>query len=93
MRRGQVNAKTGTFVAGSASGLVLKAQALAGYIKTKSGRKLAYELVVNNVAITGLKDVIQVFQDEGTIIGYPMAGLLIGRPPNPVLECQSGHLA
>ena len=64
---GQVNAKTGTFVAGSASGLVLKAQALAGYIKTKSGRKLAYELVVNNVAITGLNDVIQVFQDEGTI--------------------------
>jgi len=64
---GQVNAKTGTFVAGSASGLVLKAQALAGYIKAKSGRKLAYELVVNNVAITGLKDVIQAFQDEGTI--------------------------
>ncbi len=65
--RGQVNAKTGTFVAGTASGLVLKAQALGGYIKTKSGRKLAFELVVNEVAITGLNDVIQAFQDEGTV--------------------------
>ncbi len=65
--RGQVNAKTGTFVAGSASGLMLKAQAFAGYIKAKSGRRLVYELVVNDVPITGLKDVIQVFQDEGTI--------------------------
>jgi D-alanyl-D-alanine carboxypeptidase len=64
---GQVNAKTGTFVAGTASGLVLKAQAFGGYIKAKSGRKLVYELVVNEVAITGLNDVIQVFQDEGTI--------------------------
>jgi PBP4 family serine-type D-alanyl-D-alanine carboxypeptidase len=64
---GQVRAKTGTFVQGTASGIVLKAQALGGYIKTKSGRQLAYELVVNDVAITGLNDVIQVFQDEGTI--------------------------
>jgi PBP4 family serine-type D-alanyl-D-alanine carboxypeptidase len=64
---GQVRAKTGTFVQGTASGIVLKAQALGGYIKTNSGRQLAYELVVNDVAITGLNDVIQVFQDEGTI--------------------------
>jgi D-alanyl-D-alanine carboxypeptidase len=64
---GQVNAKTGTFVAGTASGLVLKAQAFGGYIKAKSGRKLVYELVVNDVPITGLNDIIQVFQDEGTI--------------------------
>ena len=64
---GQVNAKTGTFVQGSSSGLVLKAQALGGYIKAKSGRQLVYELVVNNVAITGLNDVIRVFQDEGRI--------------------------
>ncbi len=64
---GQVNAKTGTFVQGSAAGVVLKTQALGGYIKTKSGRQLVYELVVNNVAITSLNDVIQVFQDEGKI--------------------------
>lgn len=64
---GQVMAKTGTFVSGSESGLVLKGQALGGYINTKSGRKLAFQLVVNNVPISGLSDVLQVFQDEGTI--------------------------
>jgi D-alanyl-D-alanine carboxypeptidase len=63
---GQVNAKTGTFVQGSASGNVL-AQSLGGYIKAKKGGMLAYELVVNNVAIADLNDVIQAFQDEGTI--------------------------
>jgi len=46
---------------------LLKAQALGGYIHTKSGRHLAYELVVNNVTVTGLKDVMQAFQDEGKI--------------------------
>lgn len=61
--KGQVHAKTGTFVQGP----VLRAQALAGYIRAKSGRKLAYELVVNNVPVTGLEDVVKVFQDEGTI--------------------------
>ncbi|HEY2106700.1 MAG TPA: D-alanyl-D-alanine carboxypeptidase, partial [Candidatus Binataceae bacterium] len=65
--RGQVNAKTGTFVLGSSAGLMLKTQALGGYIKTKSGRQLVYELVVNNVAITGLDGVLQAFQDEGRI--------------------------
>jgi D-alanyl-D-alanine carboxypeptidase len=64
---GQVSAKTGTFVQGTASGTVLKAQALGGYVNTKSGNELVFELVVNDVAITGLGDVIQVFQDEGTI--------------------------
>jgi D-alanyl-D-alanine carboxypeptidase len=46
---------------------VLKAQALGGYIKTKSGRKLVFELVVNDVAITDLNDVLKAFQDEGRI--------------------------
>ncbi len=64
---GQVSAKTGTFVQGTASGTVLKAQAFGGYITTKSGNELVYELVVNDVAITGLNDVLQAFQDEGTI--------------------------
>jgi D-alanyl-D-alanine carboxypeptidase len=68
---GKVNAKTGTFVQGTPSGVVLKAQALAGYVKTKSGRRLAFALVVNDVPITHpdnlLDTVIQVFQDEGSI--------------------------
>jgi D-alanyl-D-alanine carboxypeptidase len=64
---GQVTAKTGTFVEGNDAGLVLKGQAFGGYITTKRGRQLVYELVVNNVAITSLDDVLQAFQDEGRI--------------------------
>jgi D-alanyl-D-alanine carboxypeptidase len=63
---GQVRAKTGTYAAGTASGLLLKGQAFAGYIATKGGKHLVYEVVVNNVSITSISDVIQVFQDEGT---------------------------
>jgi D-alanyl-D-alanine carboxypeptidase len=65
--KGQVHAKTGTYVTGSPTGLVLKGQALAGYVNTKSGKTLAYELVVNNVPVKNIPDVVQVFQDEGTI--------------------------
>jgi D-alanyl-D-alanine carboxypeptidase len=64
---GHVRAKTGTFLEGSDSGLVLKGQAFGGYIHTKGGRHLVYQLVVNNVTVSGLPDVIQVFQDEGKI--------------------------
>jgi D-alanyl-D-alanine carboxypeptidase/D-alanyl-D-alanine-endopeptidase (penicillin-binding protein 4) len=65
---GQVRAKTGTYVAASASGApVLKGQAFGGYITTKHGRHLIYQLVVNNVPITSIAGVIGVFQDEGTI--------------------------
>jgi D-alanyl-D-alanine carboxypeptidase len=68
---GQVNAKTGTFIQGTSSGVVLKAQALAGYVKTKSGRQLAFALVVNDVPIAEadhmLQVVMQVFQDQGRI--------------------------
>jgi D-alanyl-D-alanine carboxypeptidase len=65
--KGQVRAKTGTFLEGSESGLLLKTQALAGYINTRGGRRLVYEVVVNNVTVSGLSDVMQVFRDEGTI--------------------------
>ncbi|HVA33159.1 MAG TPA: D-alanyl-D-alanine carboxypeptidase, partial [Candidatus Baltobacteraceae bacterium] len=64
---GQVRAKTGTFVAGSQSGMLLKGQALGGYVTTKSGRHLTFELVVNDVPISGIDDVIKVFQDQGSI--------------------------
>lgn len=64
---GQVNAKTGTFIAAAGSGIVLKAQAFGGYVEARSGQQLVYQLVVNNVPITKLEDAIQVFQDEGTI--------------------------
>jgi len=65
---GKVRAKTGTYVAASAAGVpVLKGQAFGGYITTKSGKHLIYQLVVNNVPIKSIADVIGVFQDEGTI--------------------------
>ncbi len=65
---GNVHAKTGTWVSADASGHpVLKGQAFAGYITTRSGRHLTYEVVVNNVAIDGIPDIVKIFQDEGTI--------------------------
>jgi len=65
---GQVRAKTGTYVGADASGsgLLLKGQAFAGYIATSGGKHLVYEVIVNNVPISGISDVFQVFQDEGT---------------------------
>lgn len=65
--KGRVRPKAGTFLEGSETGLVLKGQAFGGYIHTRGGRHLVYELVVNNVAVTSLNDVLTVFQDEGTI--------------------------
>ena len=61
--KGRVHAKTGTFIEGG----LIRGQAFAGYIHARSGRLLAYQLVVNNVPFKGIGDVIQVFQDEGTI--------------------------
>jgi D-alanyl-D-alanine carboxypeptidase len=69
--RGQVRAKTGTFVAGSESGLTIKGQAFGGYIAAKSGNHLVYQLVVNNVEVKTLEQMIpvllQIFQDEGAV--------------------------
>jgi D-alanyl-D-alanine carboxypeptidase len=65
--KGQVRAKTGTYAEGSATGLMLKGQAFAGYIDARSGKRLIYELVVNNVPFSQLDQILQVFQDEGRI--------------------------
>jgi D-alanyl-D-alanine carboxypeptidase/D-alanyl-D-alanine-endopeptidase (penicillin-binding protein 4) len=66
--RGQVRAKTGTYVSASPPGPVLRAQALAGYITAKSGKHLAFHLVVNDVGvIRDIADIITVFEDQGTI--------------------------
>jgi PBP4 family serine-type D-alanyl-D-alanine carboxypeptidase len=65
--KGRVHAKTGTFVEGSATGMMLKGQAFGGYIDTRSGKHLVYQLVVNNVPVSRLDDLLQVFQDEGSI--------------------------
>ncbi|MGA8535048.1 MAG: D-alanyl-D-alanine carboxypeptidase [Candidatus Tumulicola sp.] len=65
---GNVRAKTGTYVgAGPSGGMELKGQAFGGYVTTKSGRHLIYQLVVNNVPIKNILDITTVFQDEGKI--------------------------
>lgn len=65
---GNVHAKTGTYVGASKTGVVeLKAQAIGGYITTKRGHRLTFQLVVNHVPMSGIADLIKVFQDEGTI--------------------------
>jgi PBP4 family serine-type D-alanyl-D-alanine carboxypeptidase len=69
--RGHVRAKPGTTIVPGADGetLELKAQNMAGYITTRSGRQLAYALMVNDVgAIEDIEsDVAGVFQDEAEI--------------------------
>lgn len=65
---GNVRAKTGTYVGASPEGTMeLKSQAFAGFITTKSGHHLTYEVVINNIPIQNILDLTHVFQDEGTI--------------------------
>jgi len=64
---GRVRAKTGTYVTPYGSGIILKGQALGGYVETKSGKRLTFELVVNDVPIASIDDITKVFQDQGTI--------------------------
>ena len=62
--RGHVFAKTGTTVDQTG----LKAQVLAGYIVTKSGRHLAFALFVNNVGpLKAFTDITHIFEDEARI--------------------------
>ena len=69
--KGQVFAKTGTTVAPGDDGetIELKAQNLAGYIETKSGRVVAYALMVNDAgAVEDIEtDVSGVITDEARI--------------------------
>jgi D-alanyl-D-alanine carboxypeptidase len=64
---GNVRAKTGTFVVGAKHGLLLKGQALGGYVTTRSGKHLTFELVVENVPVKDIGEITNVFQDQGTI--------------------------
>ena len=69
--KGHVFAKPGTTIMAGDDGqtLELKAQNLAGYIETKSGRKVAYALMVNDAGPVNdiAADVGAVFEDEGEI--------------------------
>ena len=44
-----------------------KALALGGWIDFKNGKYLIYQLVVNDIPISQLDELLQVFQDEGKI--------------------------
>jgi D-alanyl-D-alanine carboxypeptidase len=61
--KGNVLAKPGTFV----DAPDIKGQAFAGYIHSKSGRTLVYEVVVNNVPFTSIQDILNIFDDQGTV--------------------------
>jgi D-alanyl-D-alanine carboxypeptidase/D-alanyl-D-alanine-endopeptidase (penicillin-binding protein 4) len=68
--KGRVYAKTGTYVGLSTTAPqtpLLKAQALAGYIDAKSGRRIAFFLTMNNAVLEGFPTVLNAFQDEGEI--------------------------
>ena len=67
--QGHVFAKTGTTVAPDDQGqLQLVAENYAGYIDTKSGRKVAYALMLNNAGpLDDIEVVVEVSQDLATI--------------------------
>lgn len=62
-----MHATTGTIVGGDETGFVVKGEAFAGYIDTRSGRRLVYQVVVNNVRLSAFLGILEVMQDEGTI--------------------------
>jgi len=66
--KGHVFAKPGTTILADDVGINLKAQNLAGYIRTASGRTVAYALMVNDVGpIPAVSAVSEVFADEAAI--------------------------
>ena len=70
---GKVFAKTGTTVDADENDVVqLKAQNFAGYIETKSGRLVAYALMVNDAGplVDFEKDIGAVIGDEAAISNY-----------------------
>lgn len=64
---GRVRAKTGTYLIVQDERLLLKGQSLGGYIKAKNNHLLAFQLVVNDVVIRSLDDLLDIFQDQGTV--------------------------
>ncbi|MBC1260443.1 D-alanyl-D-alanine carboxypeptidase/D-alanyl-D-alanine-endopeptidase [Synechococcus sp. BSF8S] len=62
--RGKVMAKTGTTIDSSG----LRAQVLAGYLRSRSGRDLAFALFVNDAGpVSAITDVAEVFEDQAVI--------------------------
>ncbi|MGH9097753.1 MAG: D-alanyl-D-alanine carboxypeptidase, partial [Acidimicrobiales bacterium] len=74
--KGNVFTRPGSTVLpnGDSKTAAVKAQNLAGYIDAKSGRKLAYVVMVNNAGTIDLAHlatgITNIFSDEGTISNY-----------------------
>lgn len=68
---GKVRAKPGTGVAFNAAlgEFFLITQALSGYVEGKNGHPWAYMVVVNNGSMPTIRDVFQIFEDQGQISG------------------------
>ncbi len=65
---GNVQAKTGTRATTSPDGsTILLAQTLTGYMTAADGRELVASAFMNNMPITQIEDVLDVFADEGEI--------------------------
>lgn len=65
---GHVFAKTGTRATTTPEGrTLLLAQTLVGYISTASGRELAFATMVNDVPIEDVNDILNIFNDQGTL--------------------------
>lgn len=66
--KGNAYAKTGTYAAGTDSGILLKGRSMAGFIDTRGGRRLMYSLIVNNVQLGfDIEELLAVSQDQSTI--------------------------
>ncbi len=66
--RGNVFGKTGTIGGLDEEGqMILRTEALGGYIDAKSGRRLVFEMAVNEVPFDSLDDIRQIIQDQGMI--------------------------
>ncbi len=65
--KGHVHSKPGTYAEGTERGLIIKGQSFGGYIDAKSGKRLMYQVVVNNVPVKQLNDLLEMFQDQGTV--------------------------
>ena len=64
---GHVRAKPGTYMLATDKEAVVKGQAFGGVVDTRGGRRLIYVVVVNDVPVTGIEDLMSLFQDQGTV--------------------------
>ncbi len=70
--KGRVHAKRGTYLTGSESGVVIKGHDFAGYTDARSGRRLIYQLVVNDVPVADRMDYRR-YSGPGDYLGHSMA--------------------